>query len=142
MSKRVLSLFLIGLLINVIGFTAVNAQTQSDKQTRAIEQIRENVRKLGVGEDARIEIKLLDGKKIKGYIREANEDDFIVVDAKTNSAVTIDYSQVKKIKGKNRSTAAKVGLEVVKGVVVFAIVGAIATVAAAILVTVLLKPRN
>ncbi len=139
MLKKILSLFLVGLVINLVGITPVSSVSQDDKQARAIEKVRENVRKLGVGEAAQIEVRLLDGKKIKGYIREANEDSFVVVDAKTKATTTIDYSQVKQLKGKNRLTAAKVGLEIVKGVVVFAIVGAIATVAAAILLTVLLK---
>jgi len=104
--------------------------------------VRESVRKLGVGEAARVEVKLLDGRKIKGYIREANDNSFVVVDEKTSATTTIDYSQVKQLKGRNRLTAAKVGLEIVKGVAIFAIVGAVATVASAILLHILLKPRN
>jgi len=140
MFKKTLSFALIVLLINVIGLSS--AYSQEDKQVRLIEKVRENVRKLGVGEAAQIEVKLMDGRKIKGYIRETSEDGFIVVDAKTSAATTVDYSQVKQIKGRNRLTAAKVGLEIVKGVVIFAVVGVIATVAAAVLVNVLLKPRN
>ncbi len=137
MFKKILSFALIILLLNAI--VVSSAYSQEDKQARVIEQVRENVRKLGVGEAARVEVKLLDGKKIKGYIRETSEDGFVVVDAKTGATTTVDYSQVKQLKGKNRLTAAKVGLEIVKGVVIFAIVGVVATVAAAILLNVLLK---
>ena len=137
MSKKILSFALIVLLLNVIGVGS--AYPQEDKQDRAIEKVRENIRKLGVGEAAQVEVKLTDGRKIKGYIREKNEDSFVVVDAKTGAATTVDYSQVKQLKGRNRLTAAKVGLEIVKGVVIFAIVGVVATVAAAILLNVLLK---
>ena len=140
MFKKILSFALIVLLLNVIGVSS--AHSQEDKQARAIEKVRENVRKLGVGEAARVEVKLLDGRKIKGYIRETNEDSFVVVDAKTSAAATIDYSQVKQLKGKNRLTATKVGLEIVKGVAIFAVVGVVATVASAVLLHILLKPRN
>lgn len=136
MLKIILSLFLVGLLLNAVGITAVRASSQEDKQARVIEKVRENVRKLGVGEAARIEVKLLDGRKIKGYIREASEDGFVVIDAQTGAATTIDYSQVKQIKGRNRLTAAKIGLTVVKGVVIFAAVGAVATLLAYILLRV------
>ncbi|MDQ3712163.1 MAG: hypothetical protein M3388_08100 [Acidobacteriota bacterium] len=137
MFKKILSFALIVLLLNVVGVSS--AYSQEDKQARAIEKVRENVRKLGVGEAAQIEIKLLDGRKIKGYIRETSEDSFVVVDAKTSAAATVDYSQVKQIKGRNRLTAAKVGLTIVKGVAIVAVVAVVATVAAAVLLNILLK---
>ena len=123
-------------MLNVIGVSS--AYLQEDKQARIIEKVRENVRKLGVGEAAQLEVKLLDGRKIKGYIR----DSFVVVDAKSSTAATIDYSQVKQLKGKNRLTATKVRLEIIKGVAIFAVVGVVATVASAVLLHILLKPRN
>ncbi len=89
MFKKILSFVLIVLLFNVIGVGS--AYSQEDKQVRAIEQVRENVRKLGTGEAARVEVKLLDGRKIKGYIGEADEDSFVVVEAKTSAATTVDY---------------------------------------------------
>lgn len=140
MFKELLSFALIVLLLNVIGISS--AYSQEDKRVLAIEKVRENVRKLGVGEAAQIEVKLLNGRKIKGYVRETSEDSFVVVDAKTNEAANVDYLQVKQVKGKNQLTAAKVGLTVVKGVAVVAIVAAVATVASAVLLRILLKPRN
>jgi hypothetical protein len=59
---------------------------------------------------------------LKGYIKDAGEDSFIVVD-KAGAASTISYSQVKQIKGSHHLTAAKVALTIVKGVL---IVGAVA----------------
>ena len=124
MSKRVLSIILIGLLMNAVEVRPVQAQSQ-DQQTRNIEKIKEGVRKLGTGEDARVELKLKDGRKLKGYIREAGEDTFVVVDGKNGAATTVTYEDVKQIKGKNRLTAAKVGITIVKGVAVVAAVAGI-----------------
>ena len=74
MLKKVLSLVLSGLLINAL---AVSSYARSqDEQARNIEKVKENVRKLGVGEEARVEVKLHDGRKLKGYIQEAGEDNF------------------------------------------------------------------
>lgn len=124
MLKKVLSLVLTGLLINVVAISSY-ARSQDD-QARKIEQVKENVRKLGVGEEARVEVKLQDGRKLKGYIREAGEDNFTVIDSKSGTATTVDYSQVKQLKGSNRSTAAKVGINVAKGIGVVAVVAGLA----------------
>lgn len=123
MFKKILSLTLIALLINVFGLTPVRAGAQVVEQTRNVEKVKENVVKLGVGEAARVELKLWDGSKLKGYISEAGADNFTVASAKTGAVTTLNYADVKQIKGSNRLTAAKVGLTLAKGV---AIVGAVA----------------
>ena len=123
MFKKFLSLTLIALLINVIGVRPIRAGAQVVRQTRNVEKVKENVRRLGTGEAARVELKLWDGRKLKGYIREAGEDDFSVVDAKTGVAQAVTYAEVRQVKGSNNVTAAKVGLTIAKGV---AIVGAVA----------------
>ena len=123
MLKKVLSLVLSGLLINVLGVSSY-ARSQ-DEQARNIEKVKENVRKLGLGEEARVEVKLHDGRKLKGYIQEAGEDNFTVKDSK-GMPTTVAYSQVKQLQGRNRSTAAKVGINLAKGVGVVAAVAGIA----------------
>lgn len=123
MFKKVLSLTLIALLINMFGATPVRAGAQVVEQTRNVEKVKANICKLGTGEATRVELKLWDGTKLKGYLREAGEDNFSVVDAKTGAATTLTYAQVRQVKGSNRLTAAKVGLTLAKGV---AIVGAVA----------------
>ena len=123
MFKKFLSLTLVALLLNVVCVTPVRAGAQVVEQTRNVEKVKENIRKLGIGEAARVELKLWDGTKLKGYLREAGEDNFTVADAKTGAATTVAYADVKQVKGSNHLTAAKVGLTIAKGV---AIVGAVA----------------
>ena len=137
MFKKVLSLTLIVLLINLFGSTPVRAGAQIVEQTRNVEKVKENIRKLGVGESARVELKLWDQRKLKGYIREAGEATFIVADAKTGATTTVLYAEVKQVKGSNRLTAAKVGLTIAKGV---AIVGAAAL--AAMLLVLISVPKT
>ena len=127
MFKKICCLVLIGLLTNVVGLTSVYAGSQDDKQAAVIDKVRENVRKLGTGKEARLEVKLTDGTKHKGYIVEARAEDFVVLDSKTAANTTISYRDVSEIKGSNRLTAAKVGVTVVKGVAVVAAVAAAAT---------------
>jgi len=52
------------------------------------------------------------------YILDASQDSFVVVDKKTGATKTIEYRDVNRIKGNNRSTAAKIGLDVAKFVAV------------------------
>jgi hypothetical protein len=124
MLKKILSVVLVGLLVNVAGMTGVHAGQQQDRQARAMEKVKENVRKLGTGRAARIEARLMDGSKVSGYIREAGDESFVVVDEKTGAATTVVYSQVKQAKGRNRLTAAKVGITVAKGAAIVAGVAA------------------
>ena len=123
MFKKFLSLTLIALVLNMVWVTPVRAGAQVVSQTRNVEKVKENIGRLGTGEAARVELKLWDGSKLKGHISEAREDNFIVADAKTDAVVTVNYVDVKQVKGSNRLTAAKVGLTLAKGV---AVVGAVA----------------
>ena len=122
MFRKFLTLTLIILLINVTVATPVRAGAQVVEQTRNVEKVKENIRKVGIGDAAHLELKLWDGRKLKGYLREAGESDFTIVDAKTG-ATTLAYEQVRQVKGGNRPAAAKVGLSLAKGA---AIVGAVA----------------
>ena len=124
MFKKILSLTLIALVINVFGVGTVRAGAQVVEQARPnVERVKENVRKLGIGDATRLQLKLWDGRNVKGYLREAREEDFTVVDVKTGVATTVKYAEVKQVKGSNRSTAAKVGVNLAKGA---AMVGALA----------------
>jgi hypothetical protein len=53
---------------------------------------------VGVGRDARVEIKLRDHTKLKGYVGEAAEDSFTLIDAKTSAPRTIPYADVEQLK--------------------------------------------
>lgn len=125
MLKKVLSSMLIALVLNAVWVSPAYAHPIQEKEARLIEKVKENIRKLGTGPDARVEVKLLDNRKFKGYIKEVGETSFVVVDEKTGAATTVDYLQVKQVKGRNRLTAAKVGLTIGKGVAIVAGVAAV-----------------
>jgi hypothetical protein len=56
------------------------------------------VGKLYARRKPRVRVKLEDGRKLKGYISEAREDYFVVVDPKAGTATTVRYAQVKELK--------------------------------------------
>ena len=136
MFKKLLAVILSCLLINVVASVAY-ASSQDDNQARRIQKVKENVLKLGVGSESRVEITLHDGRNFKGTIREISEDNFLVLEEKTNRAVTVAYADVAKLKGKNGLTAAKVGINVAKGAAIVAGVAAAVT-----LLAYLLLPRT
>lgn len=110
MFKKALSLALVGFLFGVSGLGPVYASSKEEKATRLAEKVKAGINKLGTGSDARIEVKLRDKTKLKGYVSEAGEDSFVVVDEKTGASSTVPYVQVKQVKGNNLSTAAEIAL--------------------------------
>src|SRR5437660_1233021 len=94
MSKKLLSLVLVGLLLNIVGVIPAYASSKEETRARFAEKVKEGISKLGTGPEARVEVKLRDGRKLKGYISETGENSFVVVDAKSGVASTIPYPQV------------------------------------------------
>lgn len=98
MIKKCLCLAFICLLLITANSPAVTAQTGTNNTASSIAKIKTYVLKRGTGEDKRVEVKMLDGKKLKGYISQAGEDSFTLTDAKTSSTSVIAYSDVAKVK--------------------------------------------
>lgn len=113
MLHKILSLTLVALVLNItVAARPVDAETHEEKDARRVEKVKEGVRRRGIGEKARVKVQMLDKTTVKGYIKEVTADNFVVVDARTNAASTIDYRQVKAIGGRNLSTWAKIDIGV------------------------------
>jgi hypothetical protein len=109
--KKFLSVSVVVLLLNMVGVVPAYAKFPDDAQART-QKVKEGIAKLGTGEDARVQLTLRDGRKLKGYIREAGQDTFVVVDQKTGTATTVAYPEVKEMKKHNGlPPAAKTGLK-------------------------------
>lgn len=122
MLKRFLSFLLAALLIQLALVTPASAKSgEGDKQAQRAEKVKAGIAKLGVGEAARVKVKLQSGEKLDGYIREVSSENFVVMDTKRGEAVTVSYPQVKQVKGNNLSTGARIAIGV-------AIVAAILTI--------------
>ena len=88
----------------------VSAAVTSKDDEKQAEKMRVEIRKLGTGPDAQVELELRDKTKVKGYISEANDNDFVVVDPNTKTSTTVAYPQVRKAKGNNLSGGVKIAL--------------------------------
>lgn len=117
--KKVISLSLIVLLMQMFFVRPSFANTKDEV---IAEKVKTEIVKFGIGQDAKVKIKLKDGTKIKGYIAEANENQFVVMDSKTSQPIPVSYSQVKQAKGNNLSTGVKIaiGVAVFFGVIILA----------------------
>ena len=101
MFKKYLPIMLIVLVVNLLCSLPVIATTKEEEAAKFAEKVKANVIKLGTGKDAKVEVKLKDGTKIKGYIRQIYEGSFVVIDDKTGASTEIPYPQVKQAKGKS-----------------------------------------
>lgn len=123
MSKKCLSLVLIGALSHMILLTTpTSANGQAEKDTRLTAKAKADVAAFGIGPDARVSVKLLEGKKLKGYISQAGEDSFVITDSKTGSTTSIAYAEVaevKRQKGISTGKAIVIGVGATFGVLFF-----------------------
>lgn len=94
------------------------AQSNPTKQEEKTAKVKEKVRKLGFGEQVKVKVKLYNGNKHQGYIKDVNDTQFVVTDRSGNPQA-IRYSDVDSIGGQNLSTGAKIGIGIGIGVGAF-----------------------
>ncbi len=128
--RRCFSILLAGLLLQlVITPRMVAAQTSSDTRTetdaRSTAKVKADVASFGFGTEARVKVKLRDGRKLKGYISYAGDEKFAVVDPKTDDTTTVPYVGVAEIKRTKGSQSRAVLLGVAFTVVGLVALGAI-----------------
>jgi hypothetical protein len=109
MFKKILSLLLVVLMLNAVGVSSAYAGSKEEKEARFTERVRKGIGKLGTGTEARIEVKLRNKTKLKGYVGKSNTESFTVVDA-NGVATEVAYPQVKQVKGNNLSEGVKAAI--------------------------------
>jgi len=112
MFKKYLTTILAVMVLNLAFGATAFATTEGEKEAKFAEKVKTNVTKLGTGKDARVEVKLKDGTKLKGYVSQINEGSFVVVNEKSGAATEIPYPQTKQVKGNNLTTGAKIAIGV------------------------------
>lgn len=122
MLKKNFVLTLIIALLNVfLGSTAFGVTNEEAKRAERAEKVKAGIAKLGTGPDAKVEIKLYDKTKIKGYVKEANPDGFVVVESRTGVENEVAYPSVKQVKGNNLSSGVKlaIGIAIIIAIGIF-----------------------
>ncbi|HWW76823.1 MAG TPA: hypothetical protein VNZ44_15600, partial [Pyrinomonadaceae bacterium] len=114
MLKKILSLALAGAFMAAASAQPAPAATltKAEKEAQFAEKVKAGIARLGTGTEARVEVKLRDKTRLKGYVGEAGAEQFTVVDAKTGAATAVAYPQVQQVKGNNLSQGAKIAIGV------------------------------
>lgn len=115
MLRKFLVLLMALTVINAIQVNPVFAFSQ-DKDARFTEKVKKGISSLDTGEKAKIEVKLKDKTKLRGYVKTAGADSFTIVEAKTGAETEVMYSQVKQVMGKGLSTGSKIAIGIGIGV--------------------------
>jgi len=106
MFRRTFAIMLSGLLLlTAFGFQGAGAQSLVDQQ--ATEKIRAKVLKMGVGVNARVQLKLIDNNQLNGYISAADQDSFTVVQRGTGSSKTVSYADTQSVKKAGSGVSAR-----------------------------------
>ncbi len=86
------------------------------KQTLAPAEVRAKVDRAGIGERAKVTVWLRDGRKIKGYVAERRDDEFVLRDRKTDAPAIVPYGDVTRLDiNRGHSTARNTAIGVAIG---------------------------
>ena len=118
MFRKIASTILAISVCATLSLQSVSAGTKAKEEAQLAQKVRAGIAKLGVGKDARVEVKLRDKTRLTGYVTEAREDSFILADPKTGTVTTVAYPDVTQVKRHNLSTRTKVviGVAIAVGV--------------------------
>ena len=126
MIRKCLSMVLVGLILGAGNLQIVLAQSSADNsaESHGVEKLKTEVYHFGLGEKAKIIVKMKDGTQLKGYISQAIADSFDLTDSKTKQFTTIPYQNVAEVKKQGWSKGAKfaVAIGIVSAIIVVTVV--------------------
>ena len=116
------------LAFTLTGQSRVLASSKAEREARNIEKVKAGILKLGVGQQARVIVKMNNKTKVAGYISEIQNDHFVVTDLNSSATTTVAFASVAQVKGNNLSTGAKiaiwVGVAVAVAIILYSVRGA------------------
>lgn len=106
MLKKITAMMVFVLVLNLAITPYAFASDNPVRDAKLVEKVKTGIAKLGTGPEAKVEIKLKVGTKLKGYVTEISDEKFVVMDSRTGQTVPVLYSTVKQVKGNNLSKGA------------------------------------
>lgn len=121
MFRRTLVILLaVVLMTTLFGFRPVEALAKGGSQS--VEKVKADVARLGAARNAKVRVRLRDNIRIEGYVSQAAEDSFTIVDAVTGGPRTIAYLDVTEVsrpgQGLSGMTKVLIGAAIAAGVIV------------------------
>jgi hypothetical protein len=83
------------------------AQAQTAQDAEFAAKARAKVAKIGVGQTGKVEVKLRDQSKVKGYISDMQQDSFTVFERDTGAGRSVAYADVAEVKRPGGGLSAK-----------------------------------
>jgi len=93
-----------------------SAASKAEKQARLAAQFKQKLSNFGVGESARVAVKLRNKAIIGGYVESTGDESFVLKNLKTGESTTVAYTDVTQARGQNLSTGAKIAIGIAIGV--------------------------
>ena len=111
MLKKLLPLTLVVVLLHAGSSVPALALGGVVQRESRVEKVKADVAKRGTGNKALVRVRLQDGSKLKGYINQAGEDSFTLIDSKTGLTRTLAYTEVASVeKQGGLSLISKIGI--------------------------------
>ena len=98
--KPLIHLVISALLLSLVGAHSITAQAKEEVTLKHTTNVKKRIAKLGTGPEAKVQVKLQDKTKLKGYVSKINEDSFVMLDTKTNAETNVPYANVTELKTK------------------------------------------
>ena len=114
MIKKLLAAALVALV--ALTQTNANALAASPKQAMTAADVRAKVDRAGIGEKAKVTVWLRDGRKVKGYVGERRDNEFVLRDRKPDAPTIVPFADVTKLDiNRGHSTARNTAIGVAIG---------------------------
>src|SRR5687767_8673578 len=120
MSSRFISV-IATMLLSLFTVTA-GAWSQTGAEAEHAASVRASIGRRGLGEKATVTIQMWDGTTSRGFIGEALEDSFTLIDARTRQPTTVVYRDVARVNA-GRSLLARIAYGVVAAIGRLALLG-------------------
>jgi hypothetical protein len=114
--KSLVTIVAAGLLQTLLLVQPVSAASKAEKQAKLAGQVKQKLSNFGVGESARLAIKLRNKSILGGYLESTGEETFVLKNLKTGESTTVAYTDVTQARGHNLSTGAKIAIGIAIGV--------------------------
>lgn len=96
--KPITHLLVSTLILSFIGVPSIVAQAKEEKAAAFTVDVKKRIAKLGTGPEAKLQVKLQDKTKLKGYVSKIGDDSFVLSDLKTNAETNVSYANVTQLK--------------------------------------------
>ena len=127
MIRKLLAAALVALV--ALTQTLTPALAATPKQALPAAEVRAKVDRAGIGEKAKVTVWLRDGRKIKGYVAERRDTEFVLRDRKTDAPTIVQYADVTKAdinRGHSTARNTAIGVGIGAGAVLITLAALIA----------------